>query len=176
MKLNIGCGAAKMAGFVNVDLYGDPDVRLDLESFPWPWPDNSVDEVVAIHVMEHLGRTPDGFVGVMKELWRVCRHGAIVHIAVPHPRHDNFISDPTHRTPITPLLLQLFSRRLNLEWRRVGAANSALALHHGVEGGRQLVEIGIGHLVPVDLSEENVFTQLQCASSTSKSLAFINLQ
>ncbi len=131
-KLNLGCGLNKLPGYVNVDKYGEPDVRHDLEAFPWPWPADSCAEVLANHVLEHLGRDPEVFIGVIKEIYRVCRHGAKVRVVVPHPRHDNFLSDPTHVRPITPLLLGLFSRRLNLEWQAGGASNSPLALYHGV--------------------------------------------
>jgi hypothetical protein len=132
MKLNLGCGQNKKPGYVNVDKFGEPDVRHDLEKFPWPWPEDSFEEVVANHVLEHLGRDPDVFIGVMKEIYRVCRGGAFVRIAVPHPRHDHFVSDPTHVRPVTPLLLNLFSRRLNLQWQAMGAANSPLAIYHEV--------------------------------------------
>jgi len=133
MKLNLGCGNNKIAGYVNVDKFGDPDVRHDLEQFPWPWPEGHFEEVRANHVLEHLGQTPECFVGVIKELYRVCRGGAKIFVAVPHPRHDNFWGDPTHVRPITPMVMALFSRRLNLEWQKQGAANSPLALYHGVD-------------------------------------------
>jgi Methyltransferase domain len=133
MKLNLGCGLNKLPGYVNVDKAGDPDVRHDLERFPWPWADNVFEEVYANHVLEHLGRDADVFIGVMKELYRVCRPGATVRIIVPHPRNDDFLSDPTHVRPITPLMMQLFSRRLNVEWQARNAANSPLALYHGVD-------------------------------------------
>ena len=35
----------------------------------------------------------------------------LVH--VPHPRHDDFLDDPTHVRAITPKLLKLFDRRIN---------------------------------------------------------------
>jgi hypothetical protein len=133
LKLNLGSGQNPRPGYVNVDLYGEPDVRLDLESFPWPWPDGSVSEIVLIHVLEHLGATPAVFIRIMQEMYRVCEPGARIEIVVPHPRHDHFIGDPTHVRPVTPEVLALFSRKANLEWRKIGASNSTLALYHGVD-------------------------------------------
>jgi len=133
LRLNLGCGLNRIDGFVNVDKHGAPDVRHDLESFPWPWPDGSVSEVVLNHVLEHLGAQPDVFIGIMKELYRVCAPDALIRIAVPHPRHDHFLGDPTHVRVVTPDVLSLFSRRLNLEWQAQRAANTPLALYHGVD-------------------------------------------
>lgn len=133
LRLNLGCGLNKLDGFVNVDKHGAPDVRHDLEIFPWPWPESSVEEVVLNHVLEHLGAASDVFIGIMKELYRVCAAEALVRIAVPHPRHDHFLGDPTHVRVITPEVMSLFSRRLNLEWQKQGAANTPLALYHGVD-------------------------------------------
>ena len=48
------------------------------------------------------GRIRRVFLGMMKELYRICRDGAEIEINVPHPRHDNFIGDPTHVRIITP--------------------------------------------------------------------------
>jgi hypothetical protein len=133
LKLNLGCGLKKLDGFVNVDKHGEPDLRHDLEVFPWPWADSSVDQVRLIHVLEHLGRDPDVFIGVMKELYRVCRGGAEVHIVVPHPRHDNFLADPTHVRPILLDGMLLFDRRRCEEWQRGGYSNTPLALYHDVD-------------------------------------------
>jgi predicted SAM-dependent methyltransferase len=104
MKLNLGCGDSKFAGYCNVDKYGEPDLRWDLERFPWPWADDSVEEVAMSHSLEHIGQSAETFIGVIKELYRVCRDQAKIVLRVPHPRHDNFLNDPTHLRAITPEL------------------------------------------------------------------------
>ena len=72
------------------------------------------------------------FNNIIKELYRICKHNSIIEIKVPHPRHDDFISDPTHVRPITTLGLELYNKDLNLEWESKGAANTPLALIHSV--------------------------------------------
>ncbi len=135
MRLNLGCGNRKREGWVNVDVAPEcrPDELVDLESLPWPWPDDSADEVVLCHVLEHLGAETRVYLGVLKELWRVCKAGAKVTVVVPHPRHDHFLNDPTHVRPVTPQGLELLSQERNREWAREGAANTPLGLHLGVD-------------------------------------------
>lgn len=133
LRLNLGCGPNRLPGYVNVDLYGTPDVRCNLEETPWPWDSDSVEEIRMAHVLEHLGQSPQVFIGVMKELYRVCRHGARVYIRVPHPRHDFFLGDPTHVRPILPATLEMFSLRRNLEWEAQGLPNTPLGKYHGVD-------------------------------------------
>jgi predicted SAM-dependent methyltransferase len=135
MRLNLGCGHDKREGWLNVDASpaAGPDQLVDLESLPWPWPDDAAEEVLLKHVLEHLGQRTETYLGIMRELWRVCRHGAKVRIVVPHPRHDHYLNDPTHVRPITPQGLELFSQRKNREWREKGIANSTLALHLGID-------------------------------------------
>ena len=135
LKLNLGCGFKRLPGFVNVDSEAacEPDQVVNLERFPWPWADSVVDEVHLIHVLEHLGREPQTYLGIMKELWRVCAPGAAVHIIVPHHRHDNFHSDPTHVRAVTPLGLALFDRAQCEQWIAGGYANTPLAVYCGVD-------------------------------------------
>ena len=135
LKLNLGCGAKILEGWVNVDKHDHypVDVVHDLELFPYPFEDNSCNEILMNHVLEHLGRDTDVFNGIMKELFRVCCHNAIVRINVPHPRHDNFLSDPTHVRPINQGVLSLYDKKTNLEWEAMGAANTPLGLIHDVD-------------------------------------------
>tara|TARA_Y100001980_G_C14396316_1_gene193897 strand:- start:53 stop:613 length:561 start_codon:yes stop_codon:yes gene_type:complete len=135
MKLNLGSGSKILDGYTNVDKYDyyKPDVVHDLEIFPYPFEDNSVDEILLSHVLEHIGQSPEIFLGIVKEFYRICRNNSMIKIIVPHPRHDDFISDPTHVRPITILGLQLFDKNLNIKWEKNKAANTPLALINGVD-------------------------------------------
>jgi SAM-dependent methyltransferase len=135
MKLNLGCGQNKLAGYVNIDKYGacEPDRIVDLEVIPWPFADASADEIVMTHVLEHLGRETDMFLGIIKELYRVLEPGGQVQIRVPHPRSEGYLSDPTHVRPVSPTILSLFSKRNNREWKEKGWPNTPLGLYLDVD-------------------------------------------
>ena len=156
MKLNMGCGHNKQPGYVNVDLSPAcrPDVVCDLESVPWPWEDDSVDVVRFNHTLEHLGESSRSFLAMMKELYRICRNDAEIEINVPHPRHDNFINDPTHVRIITPDLLSLFDRELNDKWQREGIANTPLAHYLDVDFTLARVQITLSEPYHSQYSEK----------------------
>ena len=128
MKLNLGCGMNKKDGYVNIDLFGNPDMKFDLEK-PWPIDDDSVDEIRAIHVLEHL----HNLVHVMKEMYRVSKNRTNIYIAVPCPFTEEFISDPTHVTPITPNTFFLFSKEQNQYNIKNGHSNTPLAMYNNVD-------------------------------------------
>lgn len=95
MKLDLGCGLNKKAGFTGVDRLALPgvDIVCDLDREPLPLPDDSVDEIHSMHFLEH---TAD-LLAVMQEIWRVCRDGARVSVAVPYFNSIGAYRDPTHR-------------------------------------------------------------------------------
>lgn len=134
MKLNLGCGFNKPDGFVHVDMFEEcqPDVVHNLETFPYPFEESSVDEILLNHSLEHIGQQSSVFLKIMQEIYRICRDEALIKINVPHPRHDNFISDPTHVRAITPGTLSLFDLELNKKWQQMKAANSPFAIYLGV--------------------------------------------
>lgn len=134
-KLNLGCGFKHVEGFLNVDNFPEcnPDIMHDLETFPYPFDSNSVDEIILDNVLEHLGQTFDIFNGVIKELYRISKDGATINIKVPYPRHDNFLGDPTHVRAIIPNTLALYDQERNRKWIAEKSANSPLGIIYKVD-------------------------------------------
>ncbi len=83
VRLNLGCGNLRMPGFKGVDYRPGPtvDVVLDLTKHPWPFDDNSIEEVRAWHFLEHLpGYELDQAV---REIHRILRPGGLLYVKVP---------------------------------------------------------------------------------------------
>ena len=132
MKVDLGSGYKRAEGFVRVDIdpHTNPDYIVDLEKDDLPFENNSVDEVRAWHILEHLGV---GYFHLMQELYRVCKPGAMIEIQVPHHFHEVFINDPTHQRPITVEGLRLFSKKFNQYDIYRGVSCSALGLRYDVD-------------------------------------------
>jgi SAM-dependent methyltransferase len=91
MRLNLG-SHNKIVGddWVNVDILPLDNVDLihDLIKFPYPWEDNSVDEILMVEVLEHISfRKTDE---VLKECRRILKEGGKFHIQVPDIREMMF--------------------------------------------------------------------------------------
>jgi SAM-dependent methyltransferase len=93
--LDVGCGSKKYPGSVGVDISADTDADVvhDLDRFPYPFEDDSFDQVLMQDVIEHV-REP---IKVMDELHRICAPGARIQLRTPHFSSMLAYSDPTHR-------------------------------------------------------------------------------
>lgn len=120
MKLDIGCGKNKKEGFLGVDQYAmdGVDIIHDIRK-PWPWEDNSVDEVYSSHFIEHLSASERVY--FFNELFRVLKPGAKATIVVPHWASNRAYGDPTHQWP--PVAEMAFYY-LSKEWREQQAPHT----------------------------------------------------
>jgi SAM-dependent methyltransferase len=82
MILNLGAGKKLIKGAVNCDVtpYPGIDQIVDLNKFPWPWEDGSIDGIHASHVIEHF---PDQEVFI-KECLRILKKGGFLRLVLPH--------------------------------------------------------------------------------------------
>lgn len=101
VNVQLGGGLDCPRGFINIDILDDPrvDITHDLETFPWPLPDNSVDLLVASHLVEHINPHKFGFVNFMNEAWRVLKTGGQFMISTPFAGSYGYFQDPTHVNP-----------------------------------------------------------------------------
>ncbi len=106
-KLNVGCGMGKKEGYINLDSCEavKPDVLWDLNKIPYPFEDNTFEEIYAYSILEHL----DDVVKVMEELYRISKPGAILSVRVPYWAGYGFASDPTHKTMFTEHTFDFFT-------------------------------------------------------------------
>jgi hypothetical protein len=135
LKLNLGCGGSKLDNFINIDNEDitEPDLKLDLMNFPWPFEDNSVDHIVAKDILEHLGNTPADFINVLKEMYRVSADGAAWEVQFPHHRCDIAYDDPTHVRRLTHTTFRLFDQKRAMEFKKENKAETPLALIHNID-------------------------------------------
>jgi SAM-dependent methyltransferase len=96
-KLNLGCGRTILPGWLNVDFVTGPGVDIvvdldDLARTPLPLPDDSIDEFLGSHLLEHLHH-PLAF---MQELHRVAAPDALAVFQLPYGASDDAYEDPTH--------------------------------------------------------------------------------
>ncbi len=106
IKLNLGCGLKKNFGFIGVDCIKTSavDVVHDLNIMPYPFATDSVEEIIADNVLEHL----NNIIAVMEEWHRLCRNGAIIKISLPYYKSSGAFSDPTHKHFFTENSFQYF--------------------------------------------------------------------
>lgn len=80
IKINFGCGQKREAGYVNVDKFGDCDIFLDLNKFPYPFNDNTASEIKMMDILEHLTQPMDSII----ECYRILKNDGKLIISVPY--------------------------------------------------------------------------------------------
>ena len=110
-ELLIGCGNCRKKrmgkeGFAQwhdlttLDINPDhnPDVLWDLEKYPYPFADNTFDEIHAYEVLEHLGRQGDwrAFFDQFTEFWRILKPDGCFFGTTPEPGTGGVWADPGH--------------------------------------------------------------------------------
>jgi len=107
MKLNIGSGNDYREGFVNIDKNDNAkcDKILDLEDGKLPFEDESVEFIVANHVLEHI----NNLIPLMNEFHRVLKKDGVLHIEVPVAGSVSHWKDPTHVRGFLPQTFKYFA-------------------------------------------------------------------
>jgi len=95
IRLDLGCGNTKKEGFTGVDILplDSVDIRHDLNSFPYPFEENSIEEIWMDQVLEHM----ENPMKVLEEIYRISKNKAKVTIGVPYFRSFYAVIDPTHK-------------------------------------------------------------------------------
>lgn len=82
IRLNIGCGESRRAGYIGVD--ARPDRGVDHVAMAWDlsaWPAGGVAEIYCRHTLEHLD--PDDAERTLRAWHAALRPGGRVHLIVP---------------------------------------------------------------------------------------------
>lgn len=82
IKLDLGCGKKKKAGFIGIDVVHSDEVDLvcDVDNGGIPLFSGVAEKVFSFHFLEHVQNTRF----VLEEIYRVLKPGGIAEIVVPH--------------------------------------------------------------------------------------------
>lgn len=131
IRIDIGAGKNKREGFIGVDIipFEGVDIILNVGKDKWPWPDGSVDEIHASHLVEHL--IPKERVHFINEVGRVLKNpeynnaGALskgfATIITPHWASQRAYGDMTHQWPP---VAEFWFYYLDKDWRAVNAPHN----------------------------------------------------
>ena len=83
LRLHLACGHDYTEGFINIDFYAPEDAVCDarFDVMKLPYPDNSVDEIKAFHIIEHFHFFE--IQEVLKEWHRVLKPGGRLWLETP---------------------------------------------------------------------------------------------
>src|SRR4030042_5017867 len=152
VKLDLGCGSNKQGeDFIGVDISSETlDVNIvhDLTTYPWPFEDNSIDEIHCSQYVEHIPHDTgvkeallesntfeefkklyfeksklDGYIKFFNELYRIMKPDSKAMIIVPYYTSIRAFGDPTHHRYVGDFSMYY----LNRGWRE-----SNKLTHYGI--------------------------------------------
>ena len=129
LLLDLGCGQNRLDGFIGIDshpaddqtMLGDVSCDVYIADSKGLVPnnplsgklaDNSVSMIYSSHFMEHVYK--DEWQHLWKDLYRICKPGAIVVTVFPYGNSVGAFQDPTHQQFLFPETFLYFDR----DWRR----------------------------------------------------------
>ncbi len=97
-KLNLGCGYDIKEGYINLDLvdYGGNTLH-DINTFPYPFEDNTFDEVYCSHILEHV----NNFHNTITEIFRIMKPNGTLIVYAPFFLNTKYYGEPDHKIPFS---------------------------------------------------------------------------
>lgn len=123
IKLDLACGNNKIGeDWVGIDIAETPSVNIvhDLNKYPWPFEDNSVDEIYCANYIEHIphdvqnGNKLDGLIQFMNETHRILKPEGKMTLVAPYYTSIRAYGDPTHVRSICDWTFLYY----NAQWRK----------------------------------------------------------
>ena len=129
---------------IDIDPNCGADVIHDLNVTPWPFEDDTFDEIHAYEVLEHLGRQGDyiSFFAQFSEIYRILKPGGLLIGTTPAFRSRWVWGDPGHTRYFGPESLVFLDQRQYTN--QVGKSQMTDYRH-----------VWKGDLVAVDINEDN---------------------
>jgi hypothetical protein len=116
-KLHLACGQTKRDGWINIDIVRTQatDMELDLLKFPWPFENESCDELYSSHFIEHIPMAytesgQDLLCAFMDECYRVLIVNGKATFIFPWYNSVRCWQDPTHRRAISDVTFAYFNK------------------------------------------------------------------
>ncbi len=109
-KVELGCGATKNEGYIGIDRFPltNVDIVTDLND-GIPLADNSVELIFSSHSLEHFENLPK----LVNEIYRVCKHKAIVNILAPYHMETVNLANMYHKQVFNESTFRFYTNEEN---------------------------------------------------------------
>jgi predicted SAM-dependent methyltransferase len=127
VRLDLGagqnCRTDEKGKWIGVDIAPCEGIEVvhDLTSFPYPFDDNSVDEIFSAHFIEHLSGSE--MIKFMEEVYRILKPAACATFLAPYYNNMRAMQDPTHKQFISEATFLYY----NKQWREANKLD-----HYGI--------------------------------------------